>query len=201
MCWSKEVSIVTGATASILSLYLLYIGKGNDIPVALVSLAVALMQFAEAFMWEGVNTDSQSKMTLGSQLGLIALYLQPLVLGVGIAWTRNWKTEGILFGGLWSILALGTLPSLLSKKWIIKSGTCGHLQWSFLEPMLRSSFAPFYWIVMLGGWLLFKPFSEGLRYTLLAIGTLVVTWLFYPGEWGSLWCFLANALPLGRLLV
>ncbi len=152
-------------------------------------------------MWEGVNTNSESKMTLGSQIGLLALFLQPLALGLGVAWIRNWVTEGFMFGGLWSILAIPTLVFLLSRNWKIQPGTCGHLQWSFLEPMLRSSFAPFYWAVMLGGWLLFKPFSEGLRYSLLAIGTLIVTWLFYPGEWGSLWCFLANVLPLGRLLL
>lgn len=199
MCWNREVSIVTGSSASILSIYLLIFGKGNDIPIGLVSLAIALMQFAEAFMWEA--WESKQKSSIGSQLGLIALFLQPLVLGLGIAWTRNapyWVFFGFVF--IWAVLAFPTLLPLLHQTWPIQPGCKGHLQWSFLDPMLQSPFAILYWAVMLGGWLLLKPLAEGINYSIIALVTLFVTWFFFPGEWGSLWCFLANALPIGRLL-
>lgn len=192
MCWSYEVSLVTGLTATALSIYLLMYGKGNDIPIALVSITIALMQFAEALMW---NED-----TRGGQLGLLALFLQPLALGLGILWIRGWMWGVIGFAALWGILAIPTLRSLLSKKWPISVGNCGHLQWSFLNPMLESSFAPLYWIVMMGGWLFLQPFEEGVHYAFIAIGTLGITWKVFPGEWGSLWCWIANALPLGRIL-
>ncbi len=197
MCWNREVSIITGTTATALSVYLLIYGKGNDIPIALVSLAIALMQFAEAMMWEGLDTSEETWATQGGRLGLLALFLQPLALGVGILGVTQ-KT--LLFVGIWAMFALPTLLPLLRRTWPVHAGPCGHLQWSFLEPMLASSFAPFYWVVMLGAWLFMKPLEEGIRYALIAVGTLVITWKFFPGEWGSMWCFLANALPLGRLL-
>ena len=198
MCWNREVSLVSGTTAVALSVYLFLYGKGNDIPVALVSFAIALMQFAEAEMWQTVETGTPGS---GGQLGVLALFLQPLVLGLGIWWARKGATWiGVGFLALWSILALPTLLPLLQKEWPAAVGTCGHLQWSFLEPMLASPFAPLYWSVMLFGWLFLKPVWEGVWYSGIAIVTLVVTRFMFPGEWGSLWCFLANVLPLGRLI-
>jgi hypothetical protein len=198
MCWNREVSLVTGSTAAALSIYLLVHGKGNDIPIAWVSLAVALMQFAEARMWEGIDAQDPATTSQGGRLGLLALLLQPLALGLGIAYIYGAKYM-LGFATVWVIAALPTLP-LFRREWPMKAGPCGHLQWSFLEPLLASSFAPLYWATMLGGWLLLKPWEEGLWYSAIAVGTLGITWRFFPGEWGSLWCFLANALPLGRLL-
>lgn len=198
MCWNREVSLVTGTTAVALSSYLLVYGKGNDIPVALVSLGIALMQFAEALMWDQLETGQEGA---GGQLGLLALFLQPLLLGLGIWWTSgaDWRLAAA-FVAVWGICALPTLLPLLRQRWPVAAGSCGHLQWSFLQPMLSSPFAALYWPIMLAGWLLLRPFSEGAGYALTAVGTLGITWWWYPGEWGTLWCFLANALPLGRIL-
>ncbi len=200
MCWSRNVSLITGTTASLLSIYLLIKGKGNDIPIALVSLAIALMQFAEALMWETLDS-KQIYSSLGAHIGLLALFLQPLALGGGIAYVFGTPLLLAIFVGIWAIFAIPALMPLLQRKWSVQQGSCGHLQWSFLEPMLRSSFAPLYWVVMLGGWLFMKPFEEGVHYMILALSSLGITWWFFPGEWGSLWCFLANLLPLGRLLL
>jgi hypothetical protein len=199
MCWNREVSILTGTTATLLSAYLLLHGKGNDIPIAFVSFAIALMQFAEAFLWNAIDTGQPS--AIGGRLGLLALFLQPLLLSSGIAIARKaapWVHGLIVI--VWGILAIPTLSRLLPQTWPAHEGRCGHLQWSFLEPMLSSPFAPAYWGVMLGGWLFMKPFAEGLHYAVMAVATLGITWQFFPGEWGSLWCFLANMLPLGRIL-
>lgn len=200
MCWNREVSIITGTTAMALSVYLLIYGKGNDIPVALISITIALMQYAEALMWEGHDSSDARRATLGGNVGLVALFLQPLALGLGIAWIRGWLWGGLGFFAMWGILGLPTLFGLLQREWPVHKGNCGHLQWSFLAPMLASQFAPLYWIVILGGWLLFRPLSEGIHYSALAFATLMVTQWAFPGEWGTLWCFLANLLPLGRLL-
>ena len=193
MCWNREVSWATGLSATGISLYLLASGKGNDIPIALVSLTIALMQFAEALMWEG--------RVIGGRLGVTALFLQPLALVLGILWLRNaslvWMGAWI---AIWAAVGLPTLLPMLRKTWPATPGCKGHLQWSFLDPMLASPFAVLYWAVMLGGWLFLKPVQEGVGYAALAGGTLAITWFFFPGEWGSLWCFLANALPLARLL-
>jgi hypothetical protein len=192
MCWNREVSWATGLSATALSAYLLKTGTANDIPVALVSFAIALMQFAEALMWD--------KVRIGGHLGVLALFLQPLALGVGLGWLHGSYAAMLGFVVLWGILALPTLiPMLQRTEWPAEPGCHGHLQWSFLEPMLSSPFAILYWVTMLGGWLFLKG-GEGPGYVAMAIITLAITRAFFPGEWGSLWCFLANALPLGRIL-
>ncbi len=192
MCWNREVSWATGISATALSAYLLVMGKSNDIPVALVSLAIALMQFAEALMWD--------KVTLGGHLGILALFLQPLALGVGICWIYGAVGYMLGFMAIWGLLAFPTLiPMLQQSHWPAEPGCNGHLQWSFLGPMLASPFAILYWATMLGGWFFFKG-GEGSGYVAMALFTLAITRAFFPGEWGSLWCFLANALPLGRIL-
>ncbi len=192
MCWSYEVSLFTGTTAAALSVYLLVYGKGNDIPIALVSITIALMQFAEAMMW--------ANDTRGGKVGILALFLQPLALGLGIAWIRGWMWGAVVFAGIWATLGIPTLRRLIKEDWPISVGKCGHLQWSFLAPMLESAFAPIYWATMLGAWLLLEPFEEGAHYAFMALLTLGITWKVFPGEWGSLWCWIANALPLGRIL-
>jgi hypothetical protein len=199
MCWNREVSFVSGFTATALCIYLLIYGKGNDIPIALVSLAIALMQFAEAFLWVAIESGKETG--IGGRVGLIALFLQPLMLGLGIGIARGLPIGALIgFFAVWAFVGLPVLLPLLKQVWPSTPGSCGHLQWSFLKPMLDSSFAPLYWIVMLGGWLFMKPLSEGIWYSSIALGTLGITAKFFPGEWGSLWCFLANFLPLGRIL-
>lgn len=200
MCWSREVSLTTGVTASVLSVYLLAFGKGNDIPVALVSLVIALMQFGEAFMWDGWEKEDMPASSLGAHIGILSLLLQPLVLGASVLWIRGFPSWTLVVFGLIWFAAAFPLRSLLRREWRVQPGCGGHLRWPFLKPFLESAFAYLYWPVMLGAWLLFKPFSEGFQYSLMAVGTFLVTWRFFPGEWGTLWCFVANLLPLGRIL-
>lgn len=200
MCWNREVSITTGVTASVLSVYLLVFGKGNDIPVALVSLIIALMQFGEAFMWDGWDKDDTVASSRGAHIGILSLMLQPLVLGLGSLWVHGACVWALgLFGAVWLLAAVPLVP-LLRQTWKPQPGCGGHLRWPFLKPFLESAFAWLYWPVMFGAWLLFKPFSEGVQYSLMAVGTFAVTWWLFPGEWGTLWCFVANLLPLGRIL-
>jgi hypothetical protein len=200
MCWNREVSLTTGVTASVLSVYLLVNGKGNDIPVALVSLVIALMQFGEAFMWQGHASKDIAGSSLGAHIGILSLLLQPLVLGLSVLWIRDvsgWILAA--FSAIW-LAAAFPLRSLLHREWLVEPGCGGHLRWPFLKPFLESAFAWLYWPVMFGAWLLFRPFLEGLQYSAMAIGTFLVTWYLFPGEWGTLWCFVANLLPLGRIL-
>lgn len=201
MCWNYEVSLGTGVSATVLSLYLLMKGKGNDIPVALVSLVIALMQFGEALMWKGAVLSNARKSTQGAHLGIVSLLLQPLVLGLSTLWIRGFRAEWLgVFVTVWILTAIPIGRNLLQQSWNPQPGCGGHLQWPFLKPFLKSPFAVVYWVVMFGAWLLFRPFSEGFQYSVMAIGTWALTWWLFPGEWGTLWCFVANLLPLGRLI-
>lgn len=197
MCWSYEASLITGITATIMNAYLLAYKKGNAIPVALLGIVIAIMQFGEAFMWKGVTEKDKRKSTLGSHIGIISLLLQPLVLGMSIMWIRGFPTLVLsAFFGIWCIMSYSISYSLLTQHWNPQPGYGGHLQWPFLQPFLNSIFAWLYWCVILGAWLLMQPFSEGLKHSLGALSTYIITKVFFPKEWGTLWCFIANILPI-----
>jgi hypothetical protein len=204
MCWNREVSLATGTSSVVLSLFLLLRGRGNDAPIALLSMAVALMQFAEVRMWEFQETRDLSVANQGAHLGITALFLQPLLLGTATIYLRtgSWiATAAFVATGI--AVAAPLYWKMIQKSWIPPAtvGCNGHLEWHFTEEIQGSAFGIFYWIVMLGAWVFLRPAWEGLLYGGLAIGSVLTTIALYPGEWGSLWCFLANGLPLLRLLI
>jgi hypothetical protein len=215
MCWSRQVSLATGWSASILSFLLLVRGRGNDIPVALVSLTIAAMQFAEAYMWESIEIPMEQvedrvrkveTATRGARAGMTSLFVQPLVLGlVSLVWGRAKATPLRILGfvSAWACLALPTFFEVWERKWVAPAlpGSRGHLEWAFLPPIRNGLFPWLYWPVMLFAWLLLVPLWEGAFYSFMSVLTLILTVFFYPGEWGSLWCFLANALPLARCVI
>jgi hypothetical protein len=52
---------------------------------------------------------------------------------------------------------------------------------------------------MLGAWFLLPV--NGPFYAIIAFITAILTIAIYPGEWGSLWCFMANLLPVLQLIL
>lgn len=202
MCWNRESSLITGTTSVALSSFLLWRNRGNDVPIALISLAVSLMQFAEAFMWEGITAEEPEKGTLGGKLGTTALFLQPLILGTACLYFGGF---GLLATGLFAVLGLLVSAPLyrkmMQKEWRPPAtvGRNGHLEWLFTADIRGTAFGVFYWITMLGAWFLLTPRSEGAFYAIIAAVSVFLTIQFYPGEWGSMWCFLANLLPVSAV--
>ncbi len=203
MCWNREVSLITGTTSVVLSSFLLWRNSGNDVPIALISLAVALMQFAEAFMWEGLAEQNDKKGDLGGKLGITALFLQPLILGISCLHFGGFGRLGVtLFAVLGLLVSVPLYRKMMQKEWH-QPATVGcnhHLEWLFTNDIRGTAFGVFYWVTMLGAWLFLKPFHEGLFYAGIATASVLVTLKLYPNEWGSMWCFLANLLPFLRLI-
>jgi hypothetical protein len=153
-------------------------------------------------MWESQEGNNEAIEDIGGKLGVTALFLQPLLLGTtslyyggfGIQATAIFVCIGLLASVPWFINAVRTTwrpPATI--------GCNGHLEWLFTKDIRKSAFGIFYWITMLGAWWLLP--HEGPMYSLMAAASVLITIRFYPGEWGSLWCFLANLLPLTRIVV
>jgi hypothetical protein len=203
MCWSREVSLATGATSVGIASFLLFRNRGNDVIIALLSMAIAFMQFAEAKMWEFMETGERADATLGARMGITALFLQPLVLGGATAFIAAGPSIAAVFLLAGIILAAPLYYRMMRKSWLPPAtvGCNSHLQWAFLKDMYMQPYSIFYWIVMLGSWIFLQPLWEGLVYGGIAVLSVLITLIFYPGEWGSFWCFLANALPILRLML
>ena len=187
----------------VLVFFLLLRGRGNDVPIALLRAAIALMQFAEAQMWEFQATRQAAVGAQGARLGITALFLQPLLLGSAALYLRGGMVAASLFGTIGLAIAAPLYLRMMQKSWIPPAtvGCNAHLEWQFTKDMRGTAFGIFYWIVMLGAWAILLPSWEGLLYGGLAAGSVLLTIGLYPGEWGSFWCFLANGLPILRLLI
>ena len=155
-------------------------------------------------MWEGLNTDDAKKSDLGGKLGITALFLQPLILGISCLYFGGFGLLiTLLFVTVGLLISVPLYLKMMRKEWNLPAtvGYNGHLSWLFTADIRGTLFGVFYWITMLGAWLLLKPLKEGIFYAGIAAVSVLITLKLYPNEWGSLWCFLANLLPVTRLFL
>jgi hypothetical protein len=165
-----------------------------DVGIALFALVVAFMQFGEFWMWRGLKDPPKAKW--GARVGILSLLLQPLILG-GLVITTTFPTLLPLFVLVWVLMSLRSLGSLADPA-IATPGPNGHLVWNFL-PGLKTEFMVLYWPILLGAWF-FLPSSEAWLYGIGAVVSVGISKVLFPAEWGTLWCWWANLIPLIRLL-
>ena len=193
MCWNEQVSIGTALTAAALSTFLLFRRRGIDVGIALFALVVALMQLGEFWMWRGLKDPIQAKR--GARTGILSLLLQPLVLG-GIVLASRFPTFLPLFVLVW--LGCSWRSFGLRDPATATPGPNGHLVWNFLSDM-KTEFFVLYWPILLGAWF-FLQSSEAWIYGVGAVVSVGISKVLFPAEWGTLWCWWANLIPLIRLL-
>jgi hypothetical protein len=123
----------------VLSIFLLIRNKPADTAIALISLAVAFMQFVEAAMWEG-------KGNLGARMGITALFLQPLLLGASCLYYGGYGLNATLGFALFGILVSVSLYlNMMRKEWDPPAtvGSNGHLSWLFTRDIKNTTFGVF----------------------------------------------------------
>lgn len=196
MCWSENVSLGTALSATGISAFLLYRNRGIDVGIAVFALVVALMQLGEVWMWQGLQ--DHEKATLGARVGIVSLILQPLVLGCIVLLYLGIPIVALLFVLVWLLCSWRSFQSLHNPI-PATPGPNGHLQWNFLSAMSTPEFLGLYWPILLGSWY-FLPTKEAWIYGIGAAGSVGLSKILYPQEWGTLWCWWANLLPFVRLL-
>ena len=197
MCWSEQVSLGTVLSAAAFSVFLLFRRRGVDVGIALFALVVALMQLGEYWMWRGLQDSGEAKK--GARVGILSLLLQPLVLGGVLLVYLGFPTFLPLFALVWFFCSLRSLKTLQDPA-VATPGPNGHLVWNFLPDMSTPEFLGLYWPLVLGAWF-FLPTSEAWMYGIGALVSVGVSKIVFPVEWGTLWCWWANLLPLQRILM
>ncbi len=191
------MSLGTAISAACFSILLLYRNKGIDVGIALFAIVVAVMQLGEYWMWRGLDDSSQA--TLGARMGIVSLLLQPLVLGCVVLIYLGFPTVALMFAFIWFLCSWRSLQVLKNPTTAIP-GPNGHLEWKFLPDMSTPEFLGLYWPILLGAWY-FLPSKEAWMYGVGAAASVGISKILYPQEWGTLWCWWANLLPLSRLLI
>lgn len=225
MCWSAEVSMITFITSAVMCGYIWHRNNENDRPLALWIFTFSLMQLFEFFMWRNMRDHSWA-----SKISLVFILIQPVVLGAGLLTmgkvqgqdentddTKNnigeWGTwiRRILwvFVGIVVIKVIYTIFWLLTKEkdksWLSEKGKHCHLVWYFTRNEDKMPYLTrinkSYYIPLLFTALSIAPLYKGLIYSILGAVSFNFSQWYYGQEWGSIWCWMANALAAITVII
>lgn len=190
MCWNASVSINT----FLLGLFAMALAVGNGVTQprrCLFFLSFVSMQLVEAFLWRNLGRPAANR--AGSVAGYALLILQPLA---SLASARMDARTLALSAGAY--VALVALALTAGRPWSsidfsARRAADGHLAWGWLDRLPV-------WILL--PWLFFFVFRfayerEWLSLALV-VGSLALVYATHArsGTWGSLWCWLANAVSI-----
>ena len=206
MCWNAPVSLATFISSITICLYLWVRNLHNDRILSLWISWFALMQLFEFFMWRNMKNHS-----FVSKLSFINILLQPFFLAVLLFFF--YKKEKIFYTVLEKIMLFGIMGISFIKSiagifyafvtqknnnWLSTTGPHCHLIWWFSKNDTKMPYITrvnaFYIAPLLLACALIKPFKQGLIYFLLGLISYFLITIFYPGELGSLWCWIANLM-------
>ena len=188
MCWNESVSLNTfifGAFAVAFALY------NKIIPVweAIGIMSFVSMQLIEYFTWQNLkNKDINS---LLSKLGLGLVFIQPLLMNTYLL-PQNML---YIFLGLYAIFIALTFTVFYPLKDIdfsMEKAANGHLAWNWLK---FPAFVLIIWLCFFTLPLIYSTYYFRFIITLASAG--VVYYLYKSTDtWGSMWCWIVNALSL-----
>lgn len=191
MCWNADVSLKTfliGMAGIGLGAYL-----GLSLPVLLFCFTIVTMQLIEYVVWTYYEDDDVNYKASVAAAGL--LWLQPIASMLVIQ-SLPLKLTMLFIYCLLSLLGQSALWKKDTKKqYSMKRADNGHLSWKFLskEPRTYIELAVFFFF-------LFTPIlmTGNLDLLALASATLGISIYSYWCEntWGSMWCWIVNALVL-----
>ena len=204
MCINSTVSIVTWTTSTILSLYLIYRNNYNDRYIGIVILGYALMQLIEYFMWK--NQNNKFGNIISTKLAFILLWLQPFIITFALLFFNNYFTNTIyiyilyLFTFIYFIGFIYSIYNTFTYKnnnfWISKPGKNCHLIWGFMKYnklLLSIVYLSSFFFILLS-----KPLKSSLVIFIILLFTYLYSKINYnkSQEYGTIWCWIANILPI-----
>ena len=206
MCYNAKSSFFTYISSLILSLALFSQGNKYDKTIAIFSLTFGHMQLVEYLMW--IDQDCGRINHFATVLGHIVFMLEPLSLVVA----------GYLYNSLnipKNYLILLIILSIIPLLYVIfinmknKTQLCskeeqsGHLEWNFVNgnterwPLVIKLL---YILILILPWIFLKDMRKGGLMFLILVSTYAYS-KFNFKQWESMWCLIANFVPLVFLLL
>jgi hypothetical protein len=211
MCWSIEVSLLTGIFSYCVSFYAWMRNYKYDRWAAVILFTFSSIQFAEAILWydnsiNGLHANSKTNLFVTKFLIPFILALEPLAMIYGASlYTYVDKNLFVMY----IIISCCIFISLLSGYNYTKISKKGHLQWgstpspvdgqksdalSLQNDILQGIF--FCFLLVLPIFLYVK--ENIFKYILIGIitFTLLLSYRNANNAWGSHWCLYANAIAI-----
>ena len=192
MCWNADVSLNTFLFA-VFGAVFGYI-NGFNRKILLLYCLFSCMQFYEYMIWKNINNREINR--IWSIIGYIIIQLEPIV-------ALNILDASII---KYVLLLLYTTAVLISATIYKHDFTTivaknGHLKWNWLESP-KTLFDKFMWFIWFSA-LLIPLCIVAIKYKyyvpfLFILLTLVLTIYYYftAGTFGTMWCWISNALWL-----
>jgi len=213
MCWNAPVSLITFITSALMCLFLWYRNNSNnnDRALSIFIFWFSLMQLLEFFMWTAMQDHS-----FVSKLSLLALHLQPFALVAGLYYySLKAKSSVYKYSKLEKTILLGIAAFSLLKtisaanyafitntdtNWSSVKGPHCHLVWWFSRnakklPQL-AQVNTLWGILLFAALAMIKPLKQMFVYLLLGLMGWAFTYIYYPKEIGSIWCWIANFMGM-----
>ncbi|AVL94593.1 hypothetical protein ma207 [Moumouvirus australiensis] len=216
MCWSKEISFITFVFAMVGVIYLYKRNKPNDRWIALFAGTIAMIQFAEYFMWSDQTCGKINK--YASILALFILVMEPLMNMVGGLLFSDTSNKQILKYLLIAyIIFIFIILLNQSHKSINWCGTslCGdigdrtngftinkscNLKWLFLDGF--DGMTGLIWsLFLILPFLAMKPTYLGIIFAVFGVGTFYMANITNNAAQGSLWCWFAIILIFSKIFM
>ena len=201
MCWNENVSLNTFIFTTAVLIFIYYnntytqykIKEFDDKFIYIFVVAFTSMQLIEYFLWKSINGKNKSMNYLFSIIGWITIrIIQPIVM------LSLLPVKYALYKTISFIVYFVTLLGYVIYKYLYNPinfvtnvGKSGHLEWKWTNVNHRS----FDLIINLFYFLCYIP--AFLKFPILTSAVfmiLLITYLKYKLEAGSLWCFFSNSI-------
>jgi hypothetical protein len=198
MCWSAKVSLNT----FLLSAFAIWLAWLNGYPIVLLLfvLAYASMQLVEYVVWQWGLGNSRIN-TVASIVGSALILVQPLA---SVNLIRDTRLRKYFMFGYAGFLVLNLMSYVLSgpserSKFKTTVAENGHLRWQYVSVKRVWT-----WTVIAYMFLLLTPLLITPEYRwmfVFAAITFAASMYTYAHHktWGSMWCWMLNALSLGLI--
>ena len=205
MCYNKEASITVFIYSVTLTFFLWNRNYPNDRFMALISLAVAALQFTEFLIWTDQKCNKLNHYaTIATH---IIIMLQPLcVLAAAYYYNNTIISKDLLLlpAAAYLYWLFYYVNKLLKHKplYCTKPDKDGYLDWSNQERYWGNRERLMYFLPLII-FLLMKNKLYGYYVfaLLVSIMTISIKKIGYNSPWASVWCFFGNSLPLYTLIL
>jgi len=190
MCWNQTISLNT-FLFSFFGINFAYLNRVITIYDYMYYIAFVSMQLLEYFAWGNLNNKKINRLL--SQIGLLIVFLQPLLLIISLTGVEyNIKAFVI---ALYTVFMLSCLLYFPIDFSMVKAPN-GHLGWNWLNYPLYIVliYVFFYYILVLYS----KQYVTFILYVILFIA---IYYTYYKTTtWASLWCWIANIITVKLII-